>query len=95
MRALNNLAWLLATCDDRSIIDPARALELSKKAAALEPAPYVLDTLAESYFINGMVDEAIAAEQRAIEGNPEEKSHYEAQLEKFLKVLASKKINQS
>lgn len=89
VRALNNLAWLLATCDDRSIIDPARALELSKKAAALEPAPYVLDTLAESYFINGMVDEAIAAEQRAIEGNPEEKSHYEAQLEKFMKSFSS------
>jgi WD40 repeat protein len=35
--AHNNLAWLLATCPDVKFRDPARAVELAKKAAALAP----------------------------------------------------------
>ena len=50
---LNNLAWLYATCADEHFRDPTRALELAKRAAAIETSPHVLDTLAESYYVNG------------------------------------------
>jgi tetratricopeptide (TPR) repeat protein len=33
--ALNNLAWLLATADDPTLFDPARAVELARKACRL------------------------------------------------------------
>jgi Tfp pilus assembly protein PilF len=32
---LNNLAWLLATCEDKRFREPARALELARRAAQL------------------------------------------------------------
>jgi serine/threonine protein kinase len=35
--ACNNLAWFLVTCPEPSVRDPARAVELAKKAVALEP----------------------------------------------------------
>jgi eukaryotic-like serine/threonine-protein kinase len=33
----NNLAWLLATCPDATVQDPARAVELARHAVQLEP----------------------------------------------------------
>jgi serine/threonine protein kinase len=36
--ACNNLAWWLVTCPEPSVRDPARAVELAKKAVALKPA---------------------------------------------------------
>jgi tetratricopeptide (TPR) repeat protein len=53
--ALNNLAWLYATCEDESLRDPRMALNLSKKAASISPQAHILDTLAESYYINGQL----------------------------------------
>src|SRR5262249_48548790 len=35
--ARNNLAWLLATCADPNLRDPARAVELAMKAVELAP----------------------------------------------------------
>jgi serine/threonine protein kinase/Flp pilus assembly protein TadD len=35
--AHNNLAWLLATCPDPKVRDPARAIDLAKKAVVLAP----------------------------------------------------------
>ena len=54
--ALNNLAWLLATSKDQGLFQPAKALALAKKAAALKPDPMILDTLAEAYLANGRPD---------------------------------------
>jgi len=34
---LNNLAWLLATCRDRKLRDPSRALQTTKQAVELAP----------------------------------------------------------
>ena len=34
---MNNLAWLLSTCTEASVRDPARAVELAKKAVELAP----------------------------------------------------------
>ena len=84
---LNNLAWLYATCEDQRFRDPERALMLAKAAAAISAVPHILDTLAESYFINGYYEEAIAAETRALDLARDNRSYYESQLEKFRKAL--------
>ena len=80
---LNNLAWLYATSDDLSYRNSKRALKLSKKAATLLKAPHILDTLAESYFINGKYEKAISTELRALELVKNNRSHYNKQLHKF------------
>ncbi|MCF8068425.1 MAG: M48 family metalloprotease [Desulfobacterales bacterium] len=83
---VNNLAWLYATCEEKIFIDPERALFLARRAASLKPAPHILDTLAESYFINGLYDEAIETEMHALELVKTERAYYEAQLKKFRKA---------
>ena len=68
---LNNLAYWLATVPKPELRDPARALDLAKKAVALSSeAPSVLDTLAEAYFVNGDIAQAIEWEQKAIAFDP-------------------------
>ena len=81
--ALNNLAWLYATCNDERFRNPQRALELAKQAAALETAPHILDTLAESYFVNGSYEKAIATAERALSLAKEKRSYFKEQLERF------------
>lgn len=82
----NNLAWLYATAPtpDRN---PERALELALQAAAQQPDPYVLDTLAEAYYVNGRYEEALAAIRRAIAQKPERLSYYLGQERKILEAL--------
>ena len=63
---LNNLAWTYATCEKEELRNPQRALDLALQAAKMEPAPHILDTLAESYFVNGMFDLAVETETRAL-----------------------------
>jgi len=86
-RALNNLAWLYATAGDPSLRDPARALTLAKKAASLETAPHILDTLAESYYANGLFHEAVETEKKALDMVKTGGSYYEGQLRKFEDAL--------
>lgn len=81
--ALNNLAWVYATCEDTRLQNPQRALMLAKKAALIIEEPHILDTLAESYYINGYHEEAIAAATRALRLARENLSYYEEQLTKF------------
>jgi len=88
---LNNLAWLYATCDDLNFRNSIRALKLSKKAVTLLKEPHILDTLAESYFVNGKYEKAIAAELRALELVKSNRSYYKKQLEKF-KEAAKKAV---
>ncbi|MGD2269607.1 MAG: M48 family metalloprotease [Desulfobacterales bacterium] len=80
---LNNLAWLYATCPDEKLRNPFRALQLAEKAVELQISPHILDTLAESYYINGMYNEAIVAETRALKLVKGNRSYYEQQLQKF------------
>ena len=79
----NNLAWLYATCEDAGIRAPARALDLARKASELSSAPHILDTLAESYFVNGQYDAAVRAGERAYEAATIDRSYFENQLKKF------------
>ena len=82
-RILNNLAWLYATCEDESFQEPQRALILARRAAELETAPHILDTLAESYYVNGQFEKAIAAERRALDLVKRNRTYYMDQLKKF------------
>ncbi|MDY6952855.1 MAG: tetratricopeptide repeat protein, partial [Thermodesulfobacteriota bacterium] len=82
---LNNLAWIYATCEETRYRDPEKALVYAEKAAALHPAPYVLDTLAESLYVNGRYDQAITAIKTALAMEPQDRAYYERQLEKFQK----------
>ena len=80
---LNNLAWLYATAKDPMIADPQRALDLARTAAGLKASPHILDTLAESYYVNGRYTEAIQAAQQALAEASENTDYYQSQLDKF------------
>ena len=82
-RALNNLAWLYATTHQSGLRDPVRALELAERAAFVEQAPHILDTLAECYFVNNRISDAIRAEQRALDSATANRRYYEEQLHRF------------
>jgi Zn-dependent protease with chaperone function len=82
-QVLNNLAWLLATCEDERLRDSPRALELALRAAQLEESAFILDTLAECYFVNGEFAQAREMGKRALALAKGDRSHYEAQLRKF------------
>jgi Zn-dependent protease with chaperone function len=81
---LNNLAWVLVTSSDPDMLDYARGLELAKRAVMLDPDPGYLDTLAEAYYVNGMVDKAIETIRRSIAMDPENNYYWE-QLKRFEK----------
>lgn len=84
---LNNLAWLYATAPDKKLYRPQEALKLSQQAAHLSPKPHILDTLGESYFINGHYEEAVQALELAIAARPENLPYYEKQFNKFKKYM--------
>jgi len=80
---LNNLAWLLLTSDDPAIHDPAAALQLAEQAVIQLPASHILDTLAQAYWANGRVEQAILSEKRALARTPPDREYYLRQLRKF------------
>lgn len=80
---LNNLAWLLMTAGDITVLDPKAALPLAERAAALEPSGHILDTLALAYWQNGLREQALQAELRAMKEDPANRDYYTAQLKKF------------
>jgi hypothetical protein len=84
--ALNNLAWLYATSEDDALRRPARALALARRAADLDPSAHVLDTLAESYFVNGDTAAAVDFARQALEKAEDKREYYRSQLEKFKKA---------
>jgi ribulose-5-phosphate 4-epimerase/fuculose-1-phosphate aldolase len=49
-------------------------------------APHILDTLAEAYFINGMLEKAIETEIKALALAKEKRGYYKEQLERFRKA---------
>ncbi len=87
---LNNMAWLLLTKPGSSDADAAKALKLAEKAVNLRAEPHVLDTYAEALWRNGMVEEAVEAEARALEMAGENRRYYLGQLEKFRKDLSGR-----
>ncbi|OGP51841.1 MAG: hypothetical protein A2Y79_08880 [Deltaproteobacteria bacterium RBG_13_43_22] len=88
--SLNNLAWLLATSKDPGLFQPAKALVLARKAAALKPDPMILDTLAEAYLANGRPDIALQIARQVLAENPSNRAYYQAQEERFRKAVEQK-----
>lgn len=80
---LNNLAWLLLTADEPAILDRERALRLAEEAAARQPSPYILDTLATAYWANGRRQEALALLEQLWAADPGGRAHYQAQRRRF------------
>jgi len=93
-RAMNNLAWLLATHENAALRNPAVALRLALRAAALDSAPHVLDTLAEAYFINGHIQKAIAVEALALKKARKGRAYFEGQLQKFREAKAKQELGE-
>lgn len=84
---LNNMAWLYATCENDYFRNPERALELAKKAAHLKKVPHILDTLAESYFVNQQYEMAVQNGQRALELSGRDRAVYLKNLKKYEDAL--------
>ncbi len=91
--ALNNLAWLYATCEEESYRDPQRSLTLAQAALEVLHAPYILDTLAQSYYVNGRYDDAIIAGKAALDAAESRKAYdeYKKHLEIFLDAAKKKR----
>jgi len=69
----NDAAWLLATCREESVRDPARAVEMAETARDRSPQPSgeILDTLAAAYASAGRFDDAIRTAEAALEVLPQ------------------------
>jgi tetratricopeptide (TPR) repeat protein len=65
---LNNLSWLLATVEDKSLADPNKAIEYAERACSLSGnnKAEILDTLAVAYASRGRFDEAKATAEKAL-----------------------------
>jgi len=85
--ALNNLAWLYATCEDESLRQPEEALKLALAAVDLFPKTHVLDTLAESYYVNGRYQQALLAGKQALKEAEENRDYYLRQVQRFQKAI--------
>lgn len=83
---LNNLAWLLLTCEDLQIRDPQRALTLAYSAAQLQLSGPYLDTLALAYWANGFIEKAVAAEEEAVLADPAGQEYYQQQIKRFRRL---------
>ncbi len=86
--AMNNLAWLYIKSEDKKFYHPKQALLLAMAAARKKPVSYILDTLAECFFVNGYVERAIDTERLALKKAKQNKSYYQRQLDRYLKALS-------
>ncbi len=87
VHALNNLAWLFATCPKKEFRNPIQALEYSKRALNIKREAFILDTYAEACFINKDITSAISAAKEALQLSKEKKGYYKSQLNRFQKKL--------
>ena len=83
---LNNLAWHYATCEDEQYLDSDRALALATMAVRLANLPHIWDTLAESYYVNGMHRQAVEAARNALGLAKKNRIYYQEQLTRFKKA---------
>jgi len=66
--AFNNLAWLLATCSDPKLRDPAGAITYAKRALGIEPSDgNCWNTLGVAYYRAGELEQAKNALYRSME----------------------------
>ncbi len=87
----NNLAWLLATSEDREVRDPARSLEHAQKAVTLDKwkEAAFIDTLAEALYSNGRFGDAVATQTRALQLDPQNRE-YRDHMARYRKAAAER-----
>lgn len=83
VHALNNLAWLLATCPDKAFRNAPRALDLARRAVDLQKEAYILDTYAEALYLNNYKRQALAAAKQALKISTKRKQYYEDRVTRF------------
>ena len=73
--AHNNLAWMLATCDEEHARNGSTAVEHAKKAVEISEGrlPWIIDTLAAAYAESGDFDKAVQTQQQAIQLTTDER----------------------
>ncbi len=71
--SLNELAWILATCEDASFRKPEEAIRLAERAVSLSPSDTnFLDTLAKAYDAAGDRDKAREVIRKALAMKPDD-----------------------
>ena len=66
---MNNAAWFKSTLPDPALRDPQAAERIEKAVLLKQPnSPGYIDTLAAAYAAEGKFDEAVAAQQQAVDG---------------------------
>jgi len=89
-QVLNSAAWFFATTE-KAFRNPTKALEYANRAVAVAPGDVnIMDTLAEAYFVNGRINDAVATEQKALALAPD-RADLQKQMEKFKKAQQSRK----
>ena len=86
LQAVNDLAWLLATCSLDEVRDGRRALQLASRLADLQgPSRFaVLDTLAAAHAEQGQFAQAVKWQTKAVELSPAaSKDELQARLELY------------
>ena len=87
VHALNNLAWLLATCPDKTFQDAVKSLELAGRAVDIQKEAYILDTYAEALYLNHHKSRALAVAKQALAIATQRKQYYKDQVIKFEAAL--------
>lgn len=87
VHALNNLAWLLATCPDKAFRDAPRSLDLAHRAVDIRKEAYILDTYAEALYLNNYTNQALKIANQALLISTERKQYYKDQVTRFKKAL--------
>jgi len=87
VHALNNLAWLFATCPKKEFQNKDKALKYSIKALEQKREAFILDTYAQACFINNDIKNAVNAAKEALSISKDKKEYYKNQLLKFSQNL--------
>jgi superkiller protein 3 len=69
--ALQDLAWLLATCEERDLRDPERAVELAERAYRLRPGPETCRFLGAALSRSGKHADALATLEYGAASHPQ------------------------
>ena len=98
IHALNNLAWLYATCPEPRYRNPGLSLQYAAKALSLEKAAYILDTYAEALFAGGDAAGAVTAAREALtlagkNLDKGKKDYYRGQVRRFERFLEQEALS--
>lgn len=73
---LNDFAWILATCSNKSYRNGSRAVALAEKAVKSFRSAEILDTLAAAYAEAGRFDDAVKIQEESIDIQKKTESNF-------------------